>query len=1271
MAEIEIKIVDRVDTSIAKNLKSVAVSAKEAHSAVMKLQTQLNVLNARALNTIMQASANATKALLQTATAAAKLATEQAKTATAAAKLAAEEAKAAAATQKLGIEQAKVAAANNQAATAAQKLATEQAKTASAAAQTAAIQTAAAQKLATAQQQTATASAQTAAAQQRVGMAATQASTAQQNLATATARTAQVENQAAVAAQKLATEEARTATQTALAAAASDRAAASALRLAKAQETASKAAKSAASTMLSYIRIAAGALGAGLGAQAIMDAADAYVTVQNKLVNVTESQEQVNTLTERMFELANKTRTSVEATATAFSRFDRALKNMGKSQEESLRLTETVNKTLIVSGATAKEASSALLQLSQSFNSGRLQGEEFRAVSESMPAVLDALAFITKKSAGELKKMGAEGKLTADLLYKAFKSIEDVIDLKFSKTVSTISQAMEVASNNATRFFGQMGISQAVAGGILTLSNNFKELAVAAVGVGTAMLTAFGPQIRAAIVATSNAVKAFMASLAANPIAAVAAALVTLISYLAIFKRDIRAGLGDLTTFGDLAEAAFEKASMAAGELWASIGDSANKILSAISVELQQSVQEWMGSFSNFFKTTNSGWAGFFEIIARLADRLIVRFSAVTRFISKLWVEVKEAFVQEFSVIADKAQNAMTEVANSVIEGMNVIREALGQEKLELIPFKEIKDKGAFEFSDMGELWRKSLEESFAEHGSSAQETLDSIFSRARQIGEERRRAMNTKLRGPSASALSNVTDEKAAKAAQRRVDALAKINRELDNELERMFMLEEEREKQARFDAIEEQLANKKITLTQTETKVIKDKIDAIIEAGEVQQKFDEIYREATDPLEEYNDAMEAADRLLKQNALSQQQYDYVARKTLKTYRDSVNPLHKLNEELEKQARLMKMAPFERNVEQNLQQWVAENVDKMPWDTDPDAALRTYMEAERMFQIHERNVLLMAEADNLLDQSVNKRQQEIDQLIEIHRLLKEDPRFTKNDAIAALAGSAMQPVETGSFLVGSPEVLNAELDRLDKHQKRILEMQKDANKKSLISDQTAITARYKIWNAKNDLHLSGTKEFLGNLEALQASSNKRIARIGKAAAIAQALISTYQSANAAFAAMAGIKVVGPALGTMAASAAVIAGMLNVERIRSVPLGGYAQGGYTGNIPENEVAGVVHGGEFVMDAKSVDRIGLANLRALQSGANSVNQNKGPVRPVGIQRPVPANTTVNMRNINVLDPAIVGNYLSSPQGERVFINTLRRNSDQVRQIVQNG
>ena len=70
-----------------------------------------------------------------------------------------------------------------------------------------------------------------------------------------------------------------------------------------------------------------------------------------------------------------------------------------------------------------------------------------------------------------------------------------------------------------------------------------------------------------------------------------------------------------------------------------------------------------------------------------------------------------------------------------------------------------------------------------------------------------------------------------------------------------------------------------------------------------------------------------------------------------------------------------------------------------------------------------------------------------------------------------------------------------------------------------------------------------------------QAPGWEKMEKVAKRAAQVQALVDAYASANAAFKAMAGIPVVGPALGSIAAATALAAGLANVKMIESAATG--------------------------------------------------------------------------------------------------------------------
>lgn len=198
-------------------------------------------------------------------------------------------------------------------------------------------------------------------------------------------------------------------------------------------------------TMASRLAIVLGAAGLTKSLINVIDANTKY-TAQLKLA--TQSQEQFNLALADVQRIARTAQSDIGSVATLYARLNSSLRDVGVTQQEVARITENVGLALKVSGATASESSSAILQLSQAFASGVLRGEEFNAVSESAPALMRALAESMGVPIGQLRSMAAEGQITGEILNRAFGD-EKLLE-KFrqqAKEVNTISSAFTVLTN--------------------------------------------------------------------------------------------------------------------------------------------------------------------------------------------------------------------------------------------------------------------------------------------------------------------------------------------------------------------------------------------------------------------------------------------------------------------------------------------------------------------------------------------------------------------------------------------------------------------------------------------------------------------------------------------------------------------------------------------------------------------------------------------------------------------------------------------------------
>lgn len=265
-------------------------------------------------------------------------------------------------------------------------------------------------------------------------------------------------------------------------------------------------------TMSGLTNIAKG-LVAALSIQQITAYGNAWVTVSNKLVNSVRANEDLATVTQRVFDVSQDTRSSLEATATLYGRLERATRSAGTSTADLVTLTETINKGLTVSGATTEEASSTMTQLSQALASGVLRGEEFNSISENGSRLAQALSASLGVTIGELRGMAAQGKLTTEVVVNGLLKQSDVIAKEFTNTTLTMSQSFTVATNNITKFVGEASSVNTTLNvfnqGVIALSENLDSVATV---IGAVAVLMGGRFVGALAASTAAKVKSIVAS---------------------------------------------------------------------------------------------------------------------------------------------------------------------------------------------------------------------------------------------------------------------------------------------------------------------------------------------------------------------------------------------------------------------------------------------------------------------------------------------------------------------------------------------------------------------------------------------------------------------------------------------------------------------------------------------------------------------------------------------------------------------------------------
>lgn len=215
--------------------------------------------------------------------------------------------------------------------------------------------------------------------------------------------------------------------------------------------------------------------GASLSFRAVVDYADAWTGLENRLRLVTTTQGELATSVDDVYQISKRTNQEIDSSAQIYQRFAQNAGALGITLEDVAGLTDTVAKAVAISGASASSAQAALTQFGQSLASGIFRGQEFNSVMEQTPGLAMALARGFGVTIGQLRAMANEGQLTADQLVVALQKAKDSVDEQFNTRVKTVAMSFTNLQTTMTRYVGEtnnaLGGTHALGGAIDSLSD--------------------------------------------------------------------------------------------------------------------------------------------------------------------------------------------------------------------------------------------------------------------------------------------------------------------------------------------------------------------------------------------------------------------------------------------------------------------------------------------------------------------------------------------------------------------------------------------------------------------------------------------------------------------------------------------------------------------------------------------------------------------------------------------------------------------------------
>lgn len=494
------------------------------------------------------------------------------------------------------------------------------------------------------------------------------------------------------------------------------------------------------------LRAGAAIAGGVFSTNEIMQYADAWTQAGNMIAAAAQSAGVQTRSLEDLRKGADEARTSLETYTDLYARLIRSASGVAKSEEEIALATSLVSKAMKAGGASTQEQAASILQLGQALGSGVLQGDELRSLRENAPIVAKAIADEFGVTVAGLKKLGEEGKLTSDRVFRAIINAQKPIEAQFAKTNATISDGFTLLKNSVTEYIGQTadayGVTQTLNTILAALAGNISSVAAAAAAAGVTLLATFG---RGAVLAGAAALL--------NPFVALAAAIGAAAYAVSEFWDEIVPLENSVATLGDYIVTAWDQVAAKANELKATVVGMYQSLIDNINSALQgagTSIDSLLTSMRSFVNESA-------QLFVNLKDGVAIAFEAIPNAIMGGVVSAMNSMTE----IVVKALNVIIRSVNKAIEAINSIGEFAGVGKID--PFNEIDEK-------LGQ-----LPNSFKESAEDAKKAFDEVMAR------------------PAEDYVGKVID-----AAKKNID---EYNKEVDADMARWTQLANERARQRSAD--------------------------------------------------------------------------------------------------------------------------------------------------------------------------------------------------------------------------------------------------------------------------------------------------------------------------------------------------------------------------------------------------------------------------------------------------------------------------------------
>lgn len=234
------------------------------------------------------------------------------------------------------------------------------------------------------------------------------------------------------------------------------------------------------SKVLGMARGALGMAGIGLGAGAIANLTSEWSDLNSRVANAVGSMSRGEEVMGRIAEMARRSYSSLSQTTDSFIRNADALTELGYATGQQLDMAEALNNAMVISATRGQQAEAVHRAWTNALALGELRGQNLNTVIQGSTRLTKALADSMGVSTNELRKLGAEGKITSTAMVGVTRELE-TLRAEADAMPATLTDSFVLLGNSLMQFLGQVdqatGATSWLAGEIIALSDSIEESA--------------------------------------------------------------------------------------------------------------------------------------------------------------------------------------------------------------------------------------------------------------------------------------------------------------------------------------------------------------------------------------------------------------------------------------------------------------------------------------------------------------------------------------------------------------------------------------------------------------------------------------------------------------------------------------------------------------------------------------------------------------------------------------------------------------------------